>query len=290
MSHPSRLTRERARAVLAGLAVLLAASLVGAAMVGGVPIDFARAFDFADRDSPDFVILFRSRLPRVMLGAAVGGGLAASGAALQALLRNPLASPDVIGISGGASVGAIAVLALGVPGPAWIVVPGAAFVASVATLAMIVRLSTTHGRLNPYSLLLVGVIANTIAAALIMLVTSLVDSLRAQGVLIWLSGSLAQRPYSLVAVVSLFCLVPAVILWRNTVLTLPHPDLMWRVIAMSSTFAGNLLLIGSMANLIVAERAETRGVRIGFGEYARIGVPVTLLTLAWGVVVLVVTG
>ena len=65
---------------------------------------------------------------------------------------------------------------------------------------------------------------------------------------------------------------------------------MWRVIAMSSTFAGNLLLIGSMANLIVAERAETRGVRIGFGEYARIGVPVTLLTLAWGVVVLVVTG
>src|SRR5213083_2682171 len=83
--------------------------------------------------------------------------------------------------------------------------------------------------------------------------------------------------------------VPAVILWRNTVPTLPHPDLMWRVIAMSSTFAGNLLLIGSMANLIVAERAETRGVRIGFGEYARIGVLVTLLTLAWGVVVLAVT-
>ena len=81
--------------------------------------------------------------------------------------------------------------------------------------------------------------------------------------------------------------VPAVILWRNTVPTIPNPDLMWRVLAMSSTFAGNLLLIGSMANLIVAERAQTRGVRIGFREYARIGVPVTLLTLAWGVVVLV---
>ncbi|PYO94734.1 MAG: anion transporter, partial [Gemmatimonadetes bacterium] len=83
--------------------------------------------------------------------------------------------------------------------------------------------------------------------------------------------------------------VPAVILWRNTVPTLPHPDLMWRVIAMSSTFAGNLFLIGSMANLIVAERAQTRGVRIGFGEYARVGMPVTLLTLAWGIVVLVMT-
>ena len=83
--------------------------------------------------------------------------------------------------------------------------------------------------------------------------------------------------------------VPAVILWRNTVPHLPHADLLWRVVAMSSTFAGNLLLIGSMANLIVAEKAEARGVRIGFGEYARIGVPVTLLTLTWGIVVLVVT-
>ncbi len=84
--------------------------------------------------------------------------------------------------------------------------------------------------------------------------------------------------------------VPAVILWRNTVPNLPDPHLLWRVLAMSSTFAGNLLLIGSMANLIVAERAETRGVRIGFGEYAKVGVPVTLLTLAWGIVALVLTG
>jgi Na+/H+ antiporter NhaD/arsenite permease-like protein len=84
--------------------------------------------------------------------------------------------------------------------------------------------------------------------------------------------------------------VPAVILWRDTVPRLPHPQLVWRLLAMSSTFAGNLLLIGSMANLIVAERAETRGVRIGFREYARVGVPVTLLTLVWGIAVLVVTG
>jgi Na+/H+ antiporter NhaD/arsenite permease-like protein len=81
--------------------------------------------------------------------------------------------------------------------------------------------------------------------------------------------------------------VPAVMLWRNVVPELPQPDLMWRVVAMSSTFAGNLLLIGSMANLIVAERAETRGVRIGFREYARVGIPVTLLTLVWGIAALV---
>ena len=120
---------------------------VGATAIGGVHVDLRRAFDFSHPDSPEFVILFRTR-PRVLLGAAVGGGLVASGAALQALLRNPLASPDVIGISGGASAGAIAVLALGVRGPAWIVVPCAAFLASIATLAVIVRLSTIHGRLN----------------------------------------------------------------------------------------------------------------------------------------------
>src|SRR5207247_9278352 len=75
--------------------------------------------------------------------------------------------------------------------------------------------------------------------------------------------------------------VPAVIMWRNTVPNLPDSDLVWRVVAMSSTFAGNLLLIGSMANLIVAERAEKRGAPIGFWEYARVGMPVTALTLAW---------
>ena len=83
--------------------------------------------------------------------------------------------------------------------------------------------------------------------------------------------------------------VPAVLLWRTTVPQLPDPQLAWRVVAMSSTFAGNLLLIGSMANLIVAERAEARGVRIGFWEYARVGIPVTVLTLLWGIPALVLT-
>ncbi len=80
--------------------------------------------------------------------------------------------------------------------------------------------------------------------------------------------------------------VPAVMLWRDVVPHLPNAQLMWRIVAMSSTFAGNLLLIGSVANLIVAERAETRGVKLGFGAYARVGIPVTLLTVAWGTAVL----
>lgn len=92
---------------------------------------------------------------------------------------------------------------------------------------------------------------------------------------------------AMVALSNLISNVPAVLLWRSTVSHLPDPSFVWRVVAMSSTFAGNLLLIGSVANLIVAEKAEAQGVRLGFWEYARVGVPVTLLTIAWGVIALI---
>ncbi len=199
--------------VLILLSAGLAGTLVAAAAVGSVRIDWMRAFDFSRVDNPDFTILFRTRLPRVFLGAAVGGGLAAAGVALQALLRNSLASPDVIGVSGGASVGAIAVLALGAD--RWITLPGAAFLGSLGAIALIVRLSTVHGRLHPYSLLLVGVIVNTIAAALVMLVSSLVESAQAQGALFWLSGSLSQRDVALVFAVFGIVLAATGLLWAQ---------------------------------------------------------------------------
>jgi Na+/H+ antiporter NhaD/arsenite permease-like protein len=100
----------------------------------------------------------------------------------------------------------------------------------------------------------------------------------------------AGGPWTIAATVSgvmlvlsnLISNVPAVLLWRNVVPRLPDPNLVWQVMAMSATFAGNLLLIGSMANLLMAERAEVRGVKLGYWEYARAGVPVTLVTLVWG--------
>jgi len=82
--------------------------------------------------------------------------------------------------------------------------------------------------------------------------------------------------------------VPAVILWLPVVPRVVDPTFTWLVMAMSSTFAGNLTLLGSMANLIVAERAEARGARIGFVEYLKVGVPVTLLTVSWGIATLIV--
>jgi Na+/H+ antiporter NhaD/arsenite permease-like protein len=78
--------------------------------------------------------------------------------------------------------------------------------------------------------------------------------------------------------------VPAVLLLQHVVVASPHPETGWLTLAMATTLAGNLTLLGSVANLIVAETARREGVKLSFVEYLKAGVPITLLTLAWGVV------
>ncbi len=95
-------------------------------------------------------------------------------------------------------------------------------------------------------------------------------------------------PLSLVTALlsNLISNVPAVMLFRALIPYLADPHRMWLALAMSSTLAGNLTVLGSVANLIVVESARARGVRVSFGEYLRAGVPITLVTLAIGVVML----
>src|SRR5262249_8728637 len=106
-----RFTPARATLVLGGLLLLALAALAASALLGEYPVHLSRAL--ADRASPDGRVLFGLRIPRAVLGALVGASLAASGSALQALLRNPLADPFVLGVSGGAALGATLALALG---------------------------------------------------------------------------------------------------------------------------------------------------------------------------------
>ena len=93
---------------------------------------------------------------------------------------------------------------------------------------------------------------------------------------------------AMLALSNLVSNVPAVILWLPVVPRTAHPTFVWLVMAMSSTFAGNLTLIGSMANLIVAERAGARGARIGFVDYLKVGVPTTIATMLWGILWIVI--
>jgi len=184
-----------------GAIVLSCAALVGLA-VGPVDIDPIAAWS-APADDPSHVILFGARLPRVLLGALVGGALGLGGAGLQALLHNPLACPHILGISGGAALlGILAMITVPLPfvaalgltsDVAYALVPLAAFVGALATAALVRGVAAGSGRVTPHTLLLTGVVFNSFAAALITFINSLSDFYRSHGILAWVVGTLVVR-------------------------------------------------------------------------------------------------
>ena len=200
----THLTARRLVVTSAALAALLVATLLAASLVGPVHVSLARAL--ATADSTDAVILFRTRLPRVLLGAVVGGSLAAAGAALQALLGNPLACPHLLGISGGAAVAGVLALVAGADTVSP-VVPLAAFAGALGAIAIVALGARAGGRTTPHAVLLVGVVFNALAAAALMLVNALASYTQAQGVLFWIMGSLSTQSYGLLAAAALYGLV-----------------------------------------------------------------------------------
>ena len=142
-------------------------------------------------------IVWQLRLPRVLTAAAVGAGLALSGAVMQALTRNPLADPYLLGLSSGASLGAVAVLLLGVA----ILLPLAAFVGAMLALGLTLLLASSLGRITPSRTVLAGIAVSSLAAAVTSLVifwTVTGDSYRE--ILGWLLGSLAGARWSAVGI------------------------------------------------------------------------------------------
>jgi iron complex transport system permease protein len=206
------------------LLFLLVASLIGCTLLGPVPVDLRRAFQNIFSADANAEILFRARLPRVLLGIAIGGGMAACGVVLQALLRNPLACPQMLGVSGGASLGGILGLIFF---PNWLLpiaggllgeiswVPLAAFLGALLSMILVYRFSLFHGRLHPYHILLTGVIFNSFVAALIMFLNSIVDFYQAQGLLFWLMGSLSTRAYLTVAFIWAYVVMGFLWLWAK---------------------------------------------------------------------------
>ena len=145
--------------------VAVIAALAGLAF-GAVrlsPGEVLRAlFDASAASAP---IVRDLRAPRVVLGFLIGGSLAVCGAALQALVRNPLADPYLLGLSGGAGLGAVIAIAAGATG-AWSV-PVAAFIGTVAAVALVYRLGlAAGGRIDTRALLLAGVVVSGFAGAI----------------------------------------------------------------------------------------------------------------------------
>lgn len=146
-------------------------------------------------DSVEYSILMEHRLPRVLLGALVGIGLASSGAAFQALMRNPLADPFILGTSGGAALGGSFAVCLGlgtmVIGTLTLsVLPVATFLGSLAALIIVYGLANARGRFAPVDVLLIGVVFNFFASAIVMFLKTMVTPQKAQELLFWLMGTL----------------------------------------------------------------------------------------------------
>ena len=200
------LTRGRMILWLLILTTALLASLVVAVSFGSAPLSLMRAI--TDASSADHAIFVGVRLPRVLMGAVVGAVLASAGVALQALVRNPLAEGGILGISGGAAFGAIVALVFLSTSPlSDAIVPFIAFgSALVATLA-VYRLALVDGRLEPFTLLLIGVIFNAFWGAAIMLVNSIVNFYYAHSILFWLMGSFEAPSYREVAIISVLAAI-----------------------------------------------------------------------------------
>jgi iron complex transport system permease protein len=153
------------------------------------------------------------RLPRAILAFLVGGALALSGAGLQALVRNPLADPSLLGISGGAGLGAVVAIALHVTNP-W-AVPLAAFAGALGAMGLVYRLGIV-GRggvgLDSATLLLAGVAVGAFAAAVTTAIVSLSDATQLRNAQLWLWGGLSGASWETVGLLCAYAPLPVVIL------------------------------------------------------------------------------
>lgn len=194
--------RERAAPALAALVLAIVMALgVG---LGWQPVSLLRALtDEASRDRM-FVL---DRVPRVVLGAISGAGLAGVGFAFQAVLRNPLAEPFVLGVSGGSALGATIAILVGFSGASLFgasIVPLAALVGGVVATSLVYALARSEPDASGSSILLAGVVVNAIASAAITFLKTLVSPESTRGLLSWLMGFLDVYSWRMIGFVAAY--------------------------------------------------------------------------------------
>ena len=190
---------------IAVLVVFIAISIVAIA-TGAVEIpagDVLQAIA-GNGDASVIAIIRTLRLPRVALAALIGAGLGMSGGALQGTLRNGLAEPYLLGVSGGAAVGAVAAFSAGVADAGWIALAAFAGAAVAVILALVVaRAAGRGGRGDPRTLLMAGVVIGAFANAVIMVALANAPPNTLRGALWWMMGSAGDATWSTVSVLAL---------------------------------------------------------------------------------------
>nr|WP_233272926.1 iron ABC transporter permease [Paraburkholderia acidisoli] len=222
--------RPRTPFVLAALGVLLACAVIAGVCLGAYPVSpmtlwhalLAGNLEAGAQGDRSALVLLELRLPRVALGVLLGAGFGAAGSALQALLRNPLADPGLIGVSSGAALGAsllivfgafvVPHLALSLPMSTAVsqIVEGgqatalAAFAGAVGVTLVVYRLAVSNGRVVLPILLLAGVAANALAGAVIGMLAYVATDAQLRSLTFWSLGSLADARWSTLGAITPF--------------------------------------------------------------------------------------
>lgn len=205
-THHSPLTLQRTIAVLSSLvALLIIVSFIGLS-VGSVPVSFADALKsllgIGSAEEPDRTIILDIRLPRLLLAMIVGAGLSVAGAVFQALLRNPLAEPYILGISSGGTVGAIIAIGLSLGFSAF-TTPLASFIGSLLVMVLVYTIAHRHGQLDTNTLLLAGVMIGAFFNAAVLLIIAIFNQ-ELRNAFLWLMGNFSNANMESLAVVSPF--------------------------------------------------------------------------------------
>ncbi len=204
MSLLSTRKRRRAGVIVVGASVIVAMAV--ATSVGSSDLrlrDVVEVF-LGGGDASTRGIVIDFRLTRILLAACVGAALASAGASYQAVLRNPLADPFILGVSGGAALGAVIYIAVA-PTPGLggsIARPAAAYLGAVATLVVLFGLTRGQGRTETTALLLTGIVLNALDSAIIQFFVSVGDPARFQGTLAYLMGAMNAPSWPALAIVA----------------------------------------------------------------------------------------
>ncbi len=166
-------------------------------------------------DATAITIVRDLRLPRVVLAFLVGGSLAVTGAVLQALVRNPLADPYLLGLSGGAGLGAVVAISLRLGG-AW-TVPLAALVGALLSIALVYQLAVVSGSvLDTRVLLLSGVVVGAFAASIMGAIMAISTAPEVRNALLWLLGGFDAASWRALGVFAAYAAIPLVVIYRQS--------------------------------------------------------------------------
>jgi len=186
---------------LSVLGVLLAVISVISLCIGSSSLSVIKTLRsiFSGLSPTDYNIIFEIRLPRILLGLAVGGALSIAGVILQGLFRNPLVEPYTMGISGGAALGvstAMITRSFLSTGPA--ALPFAGFIGAAFVIVLIYTINIRRNILNIQGLLLTGVMVSFISSSLIMLIMAIAKTEDLRGIVFWIMGSLEEPNWFLI--------------------------------------------------------------------------------------------